>query len=638
MKPKSLKYFFILLINSSVMNCAFLKFPFIGGKSNRMSPITTSRLTDSEMSIESETISSWTNQQNSLIPDSSDEKEDNENEAEYSSAPISKTVRLLPSIFPSKRPAETNVKRNPPTSAPPVTTPPSTSFDFISKRWIGNDNRVRNQLRTVTNDLLNLMKFDNDQRIMSFPKSRTDNLPRSSNGEVFYFKEITDRNILAVLDQFPTRNVPLNLVFETLRRIWHRVVTTKHRAIFEEVMKWAIQIVSHNYPRNYFSLVEFIIKNNIQYPSYQQALLKSHLMSFVQVQLIVDLLLSEFLKEIHAGEYAFYGKFNIHFLEIALNYPNFSKLPFIENAVVTQSILPTPTLRLIYYSAPLIEMLSTKAQIDSDKVVEIVDAMKDHIIESKLSPFMLAEQYQIILNMKRDKIADLDETSRFVLLNNIAESLEATLVARKMYPDIPHKREYALLVHGSFDDLLLLFIRNLKPILINDEFVSLVSLADRTNPDDPFGTFLTLLGSISVPKISWYHRFEYFKERSLRIHIYVDVILSIEDQQLVYDPETHSSDLRSFGKSRSINWIVPHSLIEKNYEMLSIADLLIIPLLFIQRVFNRDCRDSPVIHRYLRLGKPNYYQFLKIFNELLEDQRFGNRCPAVDFIYSKSYF
>ena len=32
------------------------------------------------------------------------------------------------------------------------------------------------------------------------------------------------------------------------------------------------------------------------------------------------------------------------------------------------------------------------------------------------------------------------EASRFVLLNNLAESLEATLVARKMYPDIPHKR------------------------------------------------------------------------------------------------------------------------------------------------------------------------------------------------------
>ena len=79
---------------------------------------------------------------------------------------------------------------------------------------------------------------------------------------------------------------------------------------------------------------------------------------------------------------------------------------FIENARCDTIDFPTPTLRLIYYSAPLIEMLSTKAQIDSDKVVEIVDAMKDHIIESNYL-FMLAEQYQIILNMKQDKIADL---------------------------------------------------------------------------------------------------------------------------------------------------------------------------------------------------------------------------------------
>ena len=68
------------------------------------------------------------------------------------------------------------------------------------------------------------------------------------------------------------------------------------------------------------------------------------------------------------------------------------------------------------------------------------------------------------------------------------------------------------------------------------------------------------------PKISWYHRFEYFKERSLRIHIYVDVILSIEDQQLVYDPETHSSDLDHLENQ---GWLIGSfriSLIEKNYE------------------------------------------------------------------------
>lgn len=559
-----------------------------------------------------------------------------------SESQVSKYFRRFPSICSShaKLGLESRTQKKSSTTVSTAKQPSIISLptvDMFSSSWTVITT-VNDQIRRATNDLLDFMEIEAQTETSSSVNllNDVDNI-----GETIIFTEITDITVLAIFEQFITENVPFPLVLETLAHIWSKVNTLNHRIIFEKVMRWAILIVSRDYPGNYYSLIELIISNNIQFPSYQKAVLKASIMSSDQVQLIVNHLLAEFLETNQFGDFIFYGKFNFYFLEIANNYPGFERLPFIDKIMLPSSIQSTPILELIYHSTPLLGIFSHMDPLfGPDQVVSIAAVMANHCIATKLSPLTLAEQYEIILNLNKNRFSELDDAHKVVLIEALAGSLEAILLETNKYPEIPRQKAYALLVLGGYQELLLLFIRHLKPIFKIGEFNYIVNNADILGPGEPFGTLLTLLGAITVPDSALYYRDLYSRRRSLRLKMYIEVIFSIQEQNLAYNfdskCDSHGKSLRSIGRLKTISWIIPPALNSNNYETISTADLLFIPLLFIQRVFNRDYRQSKVIRKYLRFGKPNYHLFPKIINDLLEDQYFGssNQYPIVEMIIS----
>lgn len=510
-----------------------------------------------------------------------------------------------------------------------------------------DENDPVEQVYKATNDLINFMKHGADFGDLSIPKPRINYLLQNYDGEIIFFPEIVDENIINLLEKFQTNlsPPPLSLIFELLSNIWSQVKTITHRAIFEEVMKWAIKVVSKNYPKNYYKLIDFIISNDIQFPSYQKAILKAKIMSKDKVKFIVDKLLRELLELNSFGEYKFYDKFNVYFMELAMKYPNFSKLSFIRDIILPPLMHETPILKLIYYSSPLIEILSSNP-FDPELFTNAISVLTNHCIETKLSASILAEQYQIIFNLNRKSFAEFDFPLKFGLMKSFSKSLKTILAeTNNLFPGIPNRSEYALLVQTGYCDYLLLqFILILNPIFSIDEFEFIINFADRIEAaNQSFGTLLTLLGSISLPEPSADQK-DYSNERNLRLNLYIQVISSIQEQNLDFyikdDDDYNSNSLissMSLSKMKTISWILPKELNESNYELISIADLLFIPLLFIQRVFRKDYRQSVVFEKYLRMGKPNYSQFSKIINDLLQDKSFGTfvAYPIVEVIFQK---
>ena len=607
------KIVWALLISRLILIEATFSHPKIIGTENKMKA-TSSVIADSEIYVGTDIdFSKTTNKQHSLTQNDESKNEIvSDQTRSLSSRPrVSRSFHFLPSLFSS-----TSLNRS--------------NIDIID---------VHDQVRNASADLLNFMIADADTDALAIPGQ----LSRNNQDLIVYFNEITDKAVYDILNSLPKEHVPLKLVLETLEQIWSIVKTLKHRAIFEELMKWAILVVSRYHPKKYFHLISFIITNDIQFASYQQALIRANIMTPDQVQLIVDHLLNYFLKADEFGDYTFYVKFNIYFMEIAINYLKFSKLTFIAGIILPPSVHSTPTLELIYYSAPLINLLShNTAHFDTTLVVSIIDLLTNHCTCEKLSHNMLAEQYQLILDMNRKGFEKIDNSAKVVLLSIISKSLETVLFHSNIVLEIPNIIVFVLLIKGGFNELLSLFMRHLRPIFTTEEFSYLVNAADRLGADESFETLLTLLGSIIVP-FSYFNIINFFSESSLRLNLYIEVILSIREQNLAYSTDSDDNPswtaLTSLGKSKSISWTVPSTLNEINYEIVSTSDILMISLLFIKRVFNIDCRKSYLIDKYLRSGKPNFRQFPKIINELLENQCFSlnYQCPIV-IVTSSSQF
>lgn len=251
-----------------------------------------------------------------------------------------------------------------------------------------------------------------------------------------------------------------------------------------------------------------------------------------------------------------------------------------------------------------------------------LNSLMETCIINELSPLMFTEQLEIIINLNREAFDSLDSLDKIIITNAIVETIGHYVRTIGLYPEITDKATYALIVQGNFNNLLTLLIENLNPLFTVDEFGFLLNLADNLNSDKPNGTLLTLLASITIPRAAWSCS-DAFSERSLRLHMYIETILSIQDQNISFDHDLICTPMKILGKSKVIEWKKPRAIDRNNYEMITTADMLVIPCLFIQRVLHRDYRKSRVIQKYLRSGKPNYRQFPKIINEILEDQGLG---------------
>lgn len=495
-------------------------------------------------------------------------------------------------------------------------------FELISSSsaLIGKSSASEDQLNVSTEHLIKFMAVCEERKDLLVKR-------RGNRGDAAQLKEIKDKNILDILAQFPTQNISFDSILRTISRIWSNVHSNTHRAIFEEISSWAISTILRNFPSDYWSFLDFVITNDLQFPTYQKAVKNANILNEPQVEFVVDRLLHHLLEFKDEGdrEYKFYGKFNIHFMELAMNYPEFSKLFFIQNVKLPAPLFPTFTLNLIFKSVALVEIFS-HPNFDPSQLAEQLADIVNFCAEAQIPAFTLAEQVDIILTLNRENFDQLEEAGKIVLMNLISESIGNLLRAQSLFTQIPDKAVYAQAIQGNFDNLLLLLLNHLRPSFTIEEFGFLLSLADRLNAEDPFGTLLTLLGSISVPRAAWSCS-DAFSERSLRLHMYIETIISIQDQKLAFkiDPDENPlcTSMRLLGKSKKISWVLTHALNEENYEAISTADMLVIPLLLIQRVFHRDYRKSKVIEKYLRAGKPNYRQLSAVINEILEDQCYG---------------
>ena len=517
-------------------------------------------------------------------------------------------------------------------------------FEILSPRLNSNSN-AQDQLKSATDQLLNFMKANSE------PSSSSTSIYKRKSRNV-KFGELTDKTVLEILATFPRKSVPFDLILTTLTKIWSKVQTLLHRSIFEEVVTWAISIIERDFPTEFWNLLDQILLNNFQFTTYQKAIKKArYLLTKDQVRFLTERLLQQFLepKETVAAEggsdhvknedntsevnnsnvnrdnhntqceYKFYGKFNIHFMELAINYPNFHDLDFIKNLELPINL--TPTLKLIYKSTELLKVFD-KPPFDPSEVNRILSGLSEICLEIGLPILMLIEQLQIILSLNQETFEHFEPSDKIVLMNLISETINNFARTIGLYPEIPDKAAYALIVQGDFDAILKLSIKILNPIFTVKEFGFILNLADALNPKKPDGTLLTLLGSITIQRAAWSCS-DAFMERSLRLHMYIETILSIQDQKLANDDEYVCTSNLRLSKSRIIEWKLPRAIDRNSYEIITTADLLVIPLLFIQRVLQRDYRKSTVIDKYLRSGKPNYQQFPKIINEILEDQCYG---------------
>lgn len=417
---------------------------------------------------------------------------------------------------------------------------------------------------------------------------------------------------------FPKKSVPLDLILKTLIKIWGRVQTFHHRTIFNEISIWAISIVERDFPSDFWILLDQIILNKFQYSTYQLAVKRAHLLSAEQVKSIVDRLKAQLLEPTDNLEFKFYGKFNIHFMEFASNYPNFYSLELPSRTILT------PTLTFIYKSTEILKVFNTNL-IDPVDVIMTLNNLMETCIINELSPLMFTEQVEIIIRLNQETFDSLDSLDKIIFTNAIVETLGHYVSTTGLFPEIVDKAAYALIVQGNFNHLLSLLIKTLNPIFTVSEFGFLLNLADNLNPDKPDGTLLTLLASITIPRAAW-SCCDAFSERSLRLHMYIETILSIHDQNISFDHDPICTSMKVLGKSKVIEWKIPRAIDKNSYEAITTADMLVIPCLFIQRVLHRDYRKSRVIQRYLRSGKPNYRQFPKIIDEILEDQ-----CLGIDY-------
>lgn len=437
-----------------------------------------------------------------------------------------------------------------------------------------------------------------------------------------------NRNILDILAQFPTANLTKDTVLSALDRIHSKIRALLHRAIFDEVAAWAIGIFERTYRSEYWILLDHLIVNNIQYSSYQQAVKNASLLSATQMQNIIKRLAQYLLEVRKDGEYVSYGKFNIHFLELVRNRPNFTPQDL--------NISMTPTSQLILKSVNIVHVISDSV-FSTRRTTFIIRDYVDYCTQLDLSPYLLVEQIDIILALNKARFDDLSEESKAVFLNLVSESIGSLPKIKDAFPVIAGKEIYGLIINGDFNYLLTLLLRNLRPVFTVNEFGLLLNLADSLNDKTPLGTLLTLLGSVTVSFAAWTCS-DVVSQRSLRLHFYIETILSIQQQQLEFkigkETNPFCTSIISMQNTTTIAWIMPTSFSKSSFESLSAADMLLIPLLFIQKVFYRDYRKSSVIVNYLRLGsdKPTYQQFPTIINQLLIDQcyRSNYQYPIVE--------
>lgn len=437
------------------------------------------------------------------------------------------------------------------------------------------------------------------------------------------------------LNSLNRNNLSVDLVLNLVNSIWNEIKNNNHNHqqqtsnlslnLFKEVVSWAIQVISKNHRQFYWKLVEFAINENIYPELYVQILRKSVLMSHEDVHRIVKTLYSKFLIISQDRDQE---SFNSYFLELALSYPNFSSLPFISTKTIPDGFVCTPILDVIYVSTEFIEIFRTNTNqpqqqqsVNLEKLQSILNRITRIILDSDLDVSCLAEELSIIFDSEHFGFINLSRSDQEITLNFIFDQMRYIILIRELYPEVVNESmvDFAFLIENNYKTLLVKYLDIFQPQFTVEEYVYFLNLADKKHLEDP-DCLLTLFEKVQTSKDLWLYKQKYFHNSSIRLHCFIDIINSIHRQF----PATYvaSTKVRSEEYSRMLHWRLPECLMNNlSYDyILSTADVLAIPLLFISIVFSYDFRNSTALEKYKKNGKPLRNQLTRIINEIVEEE------------------
>lgn len=557
---------------------------------------------------------------------------------------LGKTVSNLPSLFTPKSSSHST-----PSAATKyqVSSSRDLSVRTSSKSISGGSNsqtrhpeakiyKNENQLSQAVEKLIELMLTESSDSSASSFRYRSDlvyNLETLrmrkktedvSNG----LRQISDPSILEAMKAFPVQKISLDHVLRAMERIWKEVDSVRHQAIFELVADWAIKVFKINFAGEYFSLLEFIVYSDIQFETYARAVEFAHLLSINDVANLVQRLLIDFLtlKEEDCShgadnEYEFYGKFNVYFLFLAKNYPEFWKLPFIKNYRLPESIPSTPTLQFIYKSMEFLKFLlaSDEYLMDVDELTRTFREAVDFCLQYGLGSTWLIQQIDLILQHNQSVFESLSTAFQIVFLNVFAEAVGKLAQDRHSFNQFHIQNVvFAVCIKFRFNRLLKTLLNHLPTFFSEIEFNHLLELLDQEKVEEnsKYPTLLVFFGNIKLDSFNL-AGLNLSSLKNVVIKMALDIIKSITAQQL---SQTSNFLTQNTSNSNQLIWSLPEMITSTFYELLSISDFLVIPLLFIERVFHLDAQKSKVVSKYRYGGKPNYHNLADVINEIIEDQ------------------
>jgi hypothetical protein len=110
-------------------------------------------------------------------------------------------------------------------------------------------------------------------------------------------------------------------------------------------------------------------------------------------------------------EYKFYGKFNIHFIQFAINYRKIHSLELSIAGI-------TPTLRFILKSTEILGIFNLDL-IDPVIVHGILNSLTETCIVNELLPSLFSEKLEIVLRLNQEAFNLLESMDKIIFTDSI---------------------------------------------------------------------------------------------------------------------------------------------------------------------------------------------------------------------------